>query len=217
MNINYNFQVSYLIINNSLISENPVDSNSPENQDLNQKNDPNEQNVTKPQRMHGIRHIKHNNVHLKLLKTQINQQVKTSNRKCIHRSDKAKMQAYTYESLFAQSQGLCVQLIEPIVLDLSQQKDLTDEDLRKLIQFYPDVTKLALKGCTKITDTGLEFLGGLTQLKYLDLQQCSGITDVGLLYLGNLKSLTHLNIVHCSQLTDAGHLKLNLSGFEQIQ
>ena len=62
---------------------------------------------------------------------------------------------------------------------------------------------LTLWGCENITDSGLEHLEGLTNLKTLGLYDGKSITDSGLVSLKELTSLQNLQLME-TQITDSG-------------
>jgi hypothetical protein len=68
-------------------------------------------------------------------------------------------------------------------------------------------------GHSRVTDAGLEHLGGLNELHDLDLAGCTGVTDKGLDYLKGMP-LQRL-ILHGVRVTDAGLAKLK--DFDQLQ
>ncbi|MBX3176745.1 MAG: c-type cytochrome [Candidatus Hydrogenedentes bacterium] len=83
---------------------------------------------------------------------------------------------------------------------------ITDEQLATLPPLAAQLTWLNLAG-TKITDSGLAPVAGLSKLTRLHLER-TGITDAGLTHIAGLKHLEYLNL-YGTQVTDAGleHLK----------
>lgn len=71
-------------------------------------------------------------------------------------------------------------------------KTASDEDLEALRPLMPNITELNLGG-SKITNAGLEIVGGMTNLTHLHLNN-TPITDEGIEHLGNLYQLTYLNL-----------------------
>ena len=74
----------------------------------------------------------------------------------------------------------------------------------KFVLQLAQLTSLNLRGCDKITDTGLEHVAQLTQLTSLDLRSCAKITDTGLEHVAQLTQLTSLNLSGCYKITDTG-------------
>lgn len=126
------------------------------------------------------------------------------------------------------------------ILDVSESDNITDQDLESIVERFPNITGLSLRGtqqhsisdegvkhisrlkrlitlklinCVKITDAGLQQLIELN-LTTLDLTGCHEITNVGLQYLSKLYQLTHLTLSGCHRITDIGLqqlIKLNLT------
>ena len=116
-------------------------------------------------------------------------------------------------------------------LDVSESDNITDQDLESIIDRFPNITGLSLRGnqqhsitneglkhisrlkklitlklinCEKITNAGLQQLTQLDHLTTLDLTGCHRITNVGLLYVSKLTNLTYLNLTFCYQIRDNG-------------
>jgi len=79
------------------------------------------------------------------------------------------------------------------------QTKIGDEALRPLVELRP--TELDLR-FTQVTDQGLEFLRGQTQLEVLNLQ-ATGVTDAGMQHLAGLRRLRSLSVERTA-VTDAG-------------
>ncbi len=103
--------------------------------------------------------------------------------------------------------------------------NLTDNDLKFISIHFPNLTKLKIAMCRRITDEGMAHLSKLTSLTYLNLLHCLLITDTGLERIKGLIHLTYLNLSLCKRITDVGlgHIKhlihltyLNLMGCERI-
>jgi hypothetical protein len=75
-----------------------------------------------------------------------------------------------------------------------------DEDLKRCCDF--DGLEFAFFSRSSITDAGLENIGRLTRLKYLDLRDTT-VTDAGLKYLSNLSRLENLDL-NGTNVTEAG-------------
>ena len=115
-------------------------------------------------------------------------------------------------------------------LDVSESDNITDQDLESIVDRFPNITGLSLRGnqhhsitneglkhlsrlkklttlklinCMKITDEGLQQLTQLN-LTILDLTGCRRIGNVGLQYLSQLHNLTHLDLTGCHKIGNAG-------------
>jgi uncharacterized membrane protein len=82
---------------------------------------------------------------------------------------------------------------------------VTDNDMKLLIPISKQLVSLKA-GDTKITDTGLRYIGQCTSLKRLQLQH-TAITDKGLTMLSSLKNLRDINLVG-TPVTAAGLINL---------
>ena len=71
-------------------------------------------------------------------------------------------------------------------------RSLTDNQLTTLISHekFQKIQHLNLRGCNKLTDTGLEHLKVLSQLQHLDLSGCENLTGVGLKVLRKALPIT---------------------------
>eukprot|EP00455_Lapot_gusevi_P013365 TRINITY_DN16497_c0_g2_i2.p1 TRINITY_DN16497_c0_g2~~TRINITY_DN16497_c0_g2_i2.p1 ORF type:complete len:339 (-),score=6.47 TRINITY_DN16497_c0_g2_i2:9-1025(-) len=91
------------------------------------------------------------------------------------------------------------------VLDLSQCSQLRDASLVSLSQFCPNLLEICLFRCYRITDDGIRFLvQGCPRLEMVNLQDVTLLTDTALQALGQLRNLRGLNVVFCRNLTDHG-------------
>jgi beta-lactamase regulating signal transducer with metallopeptidase domain/Leucine-rich repeat (LRR) protein len=90
----------------------------------------------------------------------------------------------------------------------------TDSDVKHLADL-PGLCYLDLMH-TEVTDAGLAYLAGLTQLQYLNLQEITNITDAGLEHLKGLTKLEDLRLYRVA-ITDVGleHLK-GLTGLRRL-
>ena len=77
-------------------------------------------------------------------------------------------------------------------VNLYRNRRLTDDDLAQLAPWAESLSVLDLRE-TGVSDTGLEFLAGLTRLEQLYLGR-TRVTDDGLAHLSKLKSLRVLNL-----------------------
>ncbi|UYV68272.1 KDM2A [Cordylochernes scorpioides] len=87
--------------------------------------------------------------------------------------------------------------------------EVSDVSLRVLTHNLPQLTRLDLSHCTKVTDMGVAVLGATksSRLAMLDVSYCSHITDTSLEVLRRCPNLTHLDMRHCSQVSPAACLK----------
>jgi uncharacterized membrane protein len=84
-------------------------------------------------------------------------------------------------------------------------ENVSDDDMKLLIPISKQLVSLKA-GDTKITDTGLKYIGQCTSLKRLQLQN-TAITDKGLAMLSSLKNLRDINLVG-TPVTAAGLVNL---------
>jgi len=70
------------------------------------------------------------------------------------------------------------------------------DNLKKTLQ------ELNLARCSSVTDKGLGYISGMTELTTLDLSYCKHISDAGIAKLKSLKKLKSLNLNYCRSLTD---------------
>jgi Leucine Rich repeat len=82
--------------------------------------------------------------------------------------------------------------------------DITDQDIKNLVENLPYLKSLNLSGCKNITHQGLIHLQTLPSLQSLGLSECTQITDQGLKYLKDLPSLQSLNLFSCKKITNQG-------------
>jgi hypothetical protein len=85
-------------------------------------------------------------------------------------------------------------------------------ELKQLKTLYMGPTSVG--GC-RITDAGLQCLGGLQRLEFLNLSGIPGITDAGLQSLAGLQQLQTLDLGGCAKITDAG--LLSLAGLQLLE
>ena len=88
-------------------------------------------------------------------------------------------------------------------LDLRDFKNITDENLKELITYCPNINTLSVQSDI-ITNESLKSLSPLTSLTSLDLSLCNQITDEGLKSLNSLTHLTSLDLSFCDHVTDEG-------------
>ncbi len=97
------------------------------------------------------------------------------------------------------------------VLDLTKiSEEISDENLKRIIDSFPNIKELNLSTCSKISDAAIEYLAPkLKNLTSLHLATCTNITDNALKTLAEQKpELLLLNIHFCKEITDAGILSL---------
>lgn len=88
----------------------------------------------------------------------------------------------------------------PIKLSLTFKK-ISDDTLMKIVSIFPGIVDLDL-AYTQVTDAGLAYISGLTNLTKLDLAHTQ-ITDAGLVHLRGLTNLDELSLIN-TRITDAG-------------
>jgi uncharacterized protein YjbI with pentapeptide repeats len=85
-----------------------------------------------------------------------------------------------------------------IVSGCVELNDIFFEDFGQLPLLHLDI-----RNCTKITDTGIQYLSKPNiQITHLDISGCN-ITDVGLQYIARMP-LTYLDMSRCDKITDNG-------------
>jgi hypothetical protein len=100
----------------------------------------------------------------------------------------------------------------PVFRITLEGQEVTDDDLMDLDGF-PDLKELRI-GWSKITDSGLKHIRGLTKLEVLHLDNDTNVTDTGIKHLSGMKELKNLSL-QLVPITDAG-LK-TLSGFTKLE
>lgn len=68
----------------------------------------------------------------------------------------------------------------------------------------PNLRRLDLTSCWRITDAGVAHLASLTLLQFLSLAEIHGLTDNCLVHVGCLLFLQHLSLHTCNLITDVG-------------
>jgi len=101
-------------------------------------------------------------------------------------------------------------------LDLLKMSDITDEDIIKISENFPNISCLLLKNAV-ITDKSAPFLKKMTNLTSLSLSRCRSINKFS--FLRKLNKLTCFDISECTQIVNAAFLgaltnlkSLNVSG-----
>lgn len=91
-------------------------------------------------------------------------------------------------------------------LDLSRCVNLQDEDLRIIVRSCPDLKKLSIAGCKKITDAGIVDLFQWEEtLNHLDLSDCENLTDQSLVEIAYKASqLIELHLSGCLNIGEKG-------------
>ncbi len=132
-------------------------------------------------------------------------------------------------NLFASNLGNVLffpRMIQLKKLGLECNINLTDNDIRTLVECLPNLKILDLACCNKLTDKALSFIGKLEKLIDLDLGTNDWMTDAGLIHIAGLTRLRNLSILSTPGVTDlgvaflAGRLislqKLNLSSCRNL-
>lgn len=95
------------------------------------------------------------------------------------------------------------------VLNLSQSYQITDEDLKMIIQAASNLIELNLEGCKEVSDRGVvEIVHLCKKLQVFHLNFCNALTDRSLLEIGTYSQISTLSIMKCSGLTDRGLISL---------
>jgi F-box and leucine-rich repeat protein 14 len=84
-----------------------------------------------------------------------------------------------------------------------QKSTVRNLDLQHL-RNLPNLCRLDLTSCWRITDAGVAHLATLTSLEFLSLAEVTGLTDNGLVHVGSLLHLKHLSLHSCNLVTDTG-------------
>ncbi|MBN3298363.1 DRC6 protein, partial [Amia calva] len=88
-------------------------------------------------------------------------------------------------------------------LNLTNCVRVSDVSLLRMAQRCSGLTQLSLCYCEHLTDSGIEWLGGLYSLVSIDLSG-TNIQDQGLVALGNNTAIRKLTISECLCITDIG-------------
>ncbi len=95
-------------------------------------------------------------------------------------------------------------------LDLSENRNLTDDSLRSL-KYLHQLRELNISG-TNITWRGLDYLKELPHLERLLLTYCNHMSDAAVKPLRGLTRLEYLDIQGCLSITRAGVNKMERRG-----
>lgn len=94
-------------------------------------------------------------------------------------------------------------------------QDGTGADDQKVLALscvgFTNLFDVDLLNCPRVTDAGIEHLGRLPALRYLQLEGTS-IGDAGCKVLASKQSVTGVNVAHCTNVTLKGILQLAHSG-----
>jgi hypothetical protein len=111
----------------------------------------------------------------------------------------------------------------PGTIDLPENQEygfrihnIDDQDLKNLVAEIAEVSPLTyinLSENRKITDTGLVYLTGFSDLVYLNLSSCN-LKNNGLVNLQDIPSLETLDLSYCNRLT--GQALKNLRGLPNL-
>lgn len=83
-----------------------------------------------------------------------------------------------------------------------------DELLVAIARHLPNLQRLTLAACDRITDRGIAALAGTTSLRALDLRQMRGLTAACVPTLAAMQQLEELDLRHCEFVTDAHRERL---------
>lgn len=99
---------------------------------------------------------------------------------------------------------------EQWISGLNAAGSMTDEIMERLPDLH-SVTRLNLGGSTRLSDAGLKHLARMTQLQDIDLSEYPGgrITDSGLEFLRHLPDLRRFQMCWQSGISDAGLMNLS--------
>ena len=93
------------------------------------------------------------------------------------------------------SLAACVELRR---LDVSESPGV-DDDALAAVESMSRLTHLNCAGCTNIRGTGLKYVSGLTNLRYVNVERCNALTG-GLKFLGQLTELERLDAGWCNNV-----------------
>ena len=90
-------------------------------------------------------------------------------------------------------------------LCLARCVGLSDQAVRQLATYSPQLLSLDLSGCSHLTDGSVMLLASsMKQLTSLSLASCSRLTDVALLSLSRMRGLQRLNLDSLTSITEDG-------------
>ncbi len=95
-------------------------------------------------------------------------------------------------------------------LNLSENRNITDSGLQHLKELK-QLKGLNLSSCS-ITGSGMDALSALSNLEHLNLSYCNRINDTGLRALKPLRNLSYLDVQGCIKTTRAGLTKIERRG-----
>ena len=93
-------------------------------------------------------------------------------------------------------------LIAKQLMGLEIHRYGTDTHIR-MLGMFTQLKRLDLGGCVELTDQGLEDIGSLVHLQYIDLWKCR-VSDRSMHCIGLLERLEHLCVGECVHVTDHG-------------
>lgn len=85
-------------------------------------------------------------------------------------------------------------------LNLRGCTGLHGDAIRTIVSRSPSLATFILSKCTQLTDSDLEPLRTLTNLRTLKLDHCDKITSGGIQHISRLTQLRHLSASHCPEL-----------------
>lgn len=89
-------------------------------------------------------------------------------------------------------------------LDLTGCWKVDDNVLHDVVTYLPNLKKLVLAACHKVSDQGIDKVSRLKQLEILDLSKCYLINDISVKFLNRLSNLKKLYLNNCANITDYG-------------
>lgn len=97
-------------------------------------------------------------------------------------------------------------------LTFSSSPAVSDETLRNIVKFCPNLLHLDIQSCNSMSSEGLRVLHNLTKLTYLNLYRTL-IDDAGIIcIIHSNPTLQYLNLGSCSKLQDYDRVLQELSG-----
>jgi len=85
--------------------------------------------------------------------------------------------------------------------------DISDEGVKYLVQYLPDLETLDLSSHGRLTDAGVAHLASLTHLMSLNLSNCKLLTEITLDHLTNCKTLKCLDLRYTTQVSTQAIIK----------
>lgn len=89
-------------------------------------------------------------------------------------------------------------------LSLSGCHRITDRGIAALILLRSTLSSLSVCACKSLSNSAMDCIACLTQLRFLDVSICTELDDQGLEKLTSLRSLTRINMRHCWKIGEEG-------------